>query len=314
MRKEKKINFTLYVILIMMICLLKPVVVWSQIILINEMPRALYYERTMRIKKFKDMKSVGDIVHSDKFWMRQNIISGNISTQMGRIIISESESIKELRVATAFHTRIRIIEEFYFNTTFYKDFNKKAIAPWTSDFSYAFGRYNWRPGTFSYGYENYENNKFNDKGETLLQKMLLGSFFLSYNNPNKALNKITGLDSSKVIFMPFLRYAFNYRDANESIQQGKFYAGKPTSGIALRYNFYKGFYIEGATYFYLSSKHKQPWDPDYTYGFGYFDWRPFRVSVTYGNWIINRFPWNKKIYPDYGFPDGNFKLIFNYSW
>ena len=277
------------------------------------MPRALYYERTMRIKKLKDMKSVGDIVHSDKYWLRQNIISGNISSNMGRIIINETEERKEFRNSMAFFTRIRIIEEFSVNSTFYKDFNPRAVAPWTSDFSYSFGRYNWRPKTFSYGYENYENNKYSDNGKTLLQNFLRGNFFISYNNHTGKLMKKLGMDSTAIALIPFLRYAINYRDAAENVHGG-IYLGKPTMGINCRYTFFKRFYFEGATYFYVKPKHKQPWDPDYSYGFGYFDWRPFRMSVTYGNWVINRFPWNEKAYSSYAFPDGNFRIIFNYSW
>ena len=309
-----KINYMRKVILyIIIFFLFQPFQLIGQIILINEMPRALYYERTMRIKKLKDMKSVGDMVHSDKYWLRQNIISGTISSNMGRVIINETQGQEELRYAMAFFTRIRIIEEFSVNTTFYKDFNTKAVAPWTSDFSYSFGRYSWRPKTFSYGYENYENNKYSNNATTLLRNFLRGNFFFSYNNSFDKIMKKLGLDSTNIILMPFFRYAVNYRDASENVHGG-IYLGKPTMGLSCRYTFIDRFYIEGATYFYLKAKHKQPWDPDYSYGFGYFDWRPFRMSVTYGNWVINRFPWNEKAYSNYGFLDGNFRMIFNYSW
>ncbi|MFL5752299.1 MAG: hypothetical protein ACJ76F_02745, partial [Bacteroidia bacterium] len=59
---------------------------------------------------------------------------------------------------------------------------------------------------------------------------------------------------------------------------------------------------------------KLPWDPDYSYGFGYFDWRNFRISLTYGNWAINRLPWNRNYYPHYGFWDGNFRIVGNWIW
>jgi hypothetical protein len=57
-----------------------------------------------------------------------------------------------------------------------------------------------------------------------------------------------------------------------------------------------------------------PWDPDYTYGFGYFDWRSFRLSLTYGNWAINRWPGRKKVFEEYGFLDGQFRVIANWIW
>jgi hypothetical protein len=75
-------------------------------------------------------------------------------------------------------------------------------------------------------------------------------------------------------------------------------------------------YVESAVYYYPEEKLKKaPWDPDYSYGFGYFDWRSFRLSVTYGNWAVNRFPWNEQTdYPHYGFLDGNFRIIANWIW
>jgi hypothetical protein len=73
--------------------------------------------------------------------------------------------------------------------------------------------------------------------------------------------------------------------------------------------------VEGAVYYYFSPMFTQlPWDPDYSYGFGYFDWRSFRVSLTYGNWAINRFGGKNKLYPTYNFLDGQFKVMVNWIW
>jgi hypothetical protein len=113
--------------------------------------------------------------------------------------------------------------------------------------------------------------------------------------------------------VPFVRYAFRYRDQFER-EHGSPINGKVTLGAAVRYTMYKNIYIEGAAYYYPEQYKQMPWDPDYSYGFGYFDWRSFRLSLTYGNWAINRWPGRKTYYPAYGFLDGQFRLVANWIW
>jgi hypothetical protein len=286
-------------------------------IVVDEAPRGLYYERTARVKKFKDMKDFRDVFHKDKFLLGRNRISGNISYNTGRVLIDDGREVHgEYRQALGFFTRIRFFEEFSFNATFYKDFNPKATARWTSDYSYSIGRYNWRPNRFNYGYENYINNKYKDDLATFGEKFLEGYYFISYSRMlSEKLTKRIRLDStSSVRFTALSRYSINYRNEREEIHGGLF-SGKPYFGLSIRHTVFWNIYIEGAVYYYVSAKYlQQPWDPDYSYGFGYFDWRSFRVSVTYGNWAINRFPWKKTAYPKYGFIDGNFKIAANYIW
>lgn len=291
----------------------------AQVILIDEMPRPLYYERTKRITKFIEMKSMQDVFHSEKFLLGKNIFSGNISHNMGRMLVDDgSIQHKEFRNALGIFIRAHIAEEYYINGLFYKDYNPNAVQRWTSDFTYSYGRFNWRPKTFSFGYENYANNRYSDNAKVLWGKYLQGNYFISYINnlPQTLMKKLTIDNTSAVRFTYFLRYAINYKDEFEIIHGGLF-KGKPNAGISARYTVARNFYLESAIYLYVNPlKQKQPWDPDFSYGFGYFNWKTFRASITYGNWVINRFPWNKneKKYPQYGFPDGNFRIVFNYTW
>lgn len=286
---------------------------YSQII-VDEAPRGLYYMRTQRVKKFKDMKDFRDVFHYDKYLLGRNRISGSLSYNFQRVLINDGfKNRAEYRSAMGIFTRIRFFEEFSFNTTFYIDFNKKAAARWVADYAYSIGRYNWRPYRFNYGYENYINNKYTDNINQFAQKFTEGYYFVSFNaNVPDAITKKIKLDSTTSIkFVPFFRYAFRYRDENEVVR----YEGKPTAGISGRFTLFWNIYVEGAVYYYFDPIYRQlPWDPDFSYGFGYFDWRSFRFSLTYGNWAINRFPGKKTAYPEYGFLDGNFKFVFNYIW
>lgn len=283
---------------------------------INEEPKRLYYDRTQRVHGFWNMHDMRDVTHKDKFLMGKNRITGNFSYNMQRIVLDDGHELhNEIRSALGFYSRIRFFEEFSINTSFYKDFNPKADARWVADYTYAIGRYNWKPNKFNYGYENYLNNKYTDNSNTFLEKFLEGYYFVSYsNNLFKKANDKLKVDSTSLIkFTYFARYAFRYQDANNVIHSAAS-DGKPTVGAGFRYTVFWNIYVETAAYFYPIKGQKQPWDPDYSYGFGYFDWRSFRVSLTYGNWAVNRFPWNETFYKRYGFFDGNFRLVANFIW
>jgi hypothetical protein len=283
-------------------------------IILQEEPNRLYYDFTSRrITKFKDMRNFRDVFHVNKYLMGKNRIMGNFSYNTGRVLIADEHTIQaEYRQALGIYTRIRFFEEFSFITQFFIDFNKKATARWTTDYSYSLGRYNWRPNKFNYGYENYMNNKYSDNGKQFLEKFLEGYYFLSYqhNIPMKAL----ALDSTttlKVIY--FGRYSIRYRD-EFNVQHGDITSGKASLGIASRLTLWRNLYAEGALYYWVDPKQRQPWDPDYSYGFGYFDYRSFRLSFTYGNWAINRFDRSQKKYPNYGFLDGQFRVLVGWIW
>jgi|GEM_PF-1491901 len=283
---------------------------------IDEEPKRLYYERTMRVKKFKEMKDFRDVFHKDKFLLGKNRITGNISFNTGRVLIDDGKELhNETRSALGFFTRIRFFEQFSANATLYHDFNPAASARWTANYTYSIGRYNWKPNKFNYGYENYINNRYSDTWQEIKRKFTEGYYFLSYShNLSEALTKKISFDrTTNLKFTYFSRYAVRYKDYNE-VMHGGLFKGKTVVGAGLRYTLLWNIYIESAIYCYPIPNQKQAWDPDYSYGFGYFDWRSFRLSITYGNWSVNRFPWNKKTYPYYGFTDGNFRFIANWIW
>ena len=287
-------------------------------IVVEEELKMLYWEHTHGRVKLKDAKDFRDVFHKDKYLLGKKRIGGNISYNTGRVLIENSDHTRhnEIRSAIGFFTRIRFFEEFSINTTFYKDYNQNAAPRWISDYYYSIGRYNWRANKFNYGYENYVNNKYKDNFKTFSKKFLEGYYFLSYNQSlsKKLIRKIKLDTTTYVSFVYFARYYINYRDENE-VTHGTFFGGKPVVGGGVRFTLFWNIYVESALYFYyMPTIQQQPWDPDYTYGFGYFDWRSFRISATYGNWSVNRFSWKNSFYPYYGFLDGNFRIAVNWIW
>jgi hypothetical protein len=285
-------------------------------IVVDEEPKMLYYEQTTpRVRKFKDMKDMRDVLHKNKFLLGRKRIMGNISYNTGRVLIDDGkEQHDEYRSALGFFFRVRFFEEFCANATFYKDFNPRATAHWISDYTYSIGRYNWRAGKFNYGYENYQPNKYSDDFKTFGKRFLEGYYYLSYNHYPRLLNAYIHIDSTTSLrLIYFGRYSILYRDRYEQLH-GSILGGKSTVGAAVRFTIFWNIYAEGALYYYPEETlKKQPWDPDYSYGFGYFDWRAFRISLAYGNWAVSRFGGNET-YPRYGFKDGNFRVSANWMW
>jgi hypothetical protein len=284
-------------------------------IVADEAPKDRYYMRKARVTNFWEMKDFRDVFHVDKYLLGRNRFSGNISYNFGRVLIADDgHRVKyEYRSALGFLIRYRFWEEFSVNANLYYDFNRAAAARWISDFTYSIGRYQWRPNKLNFGYENYQNNKYTDNAEQLGEKFMEGYCFLSYNiaMPD-VLGKLIRIDStSSLRITPLARFAPRYRDEFEKVH----YEGKPTAGVTARWTMFWNLYIEGGAYYYFSPVYRQlPWDPDYTYGFGYFDYRSFRASLTYGNWAVNRWPGKKQELNHYGFLDGNFRFVINWMW
>jgi hypothetical protein len=281
----------------------------------DEAPQDRYYMRKARITNFWQMKDFRDVFHVDKYLLGRNRFSGNLAYNWQRVLLKDYPNLDyEYRNALSLFIRWRFYEEISLNTNFFYDFNKRAAARWISDFNYSIGRYQWRPFKVNFGYENYQNNKYTDTPKQLLQKMTEGYFFVSYGIglPDRFLYKIRLDSTTNFRLIPFARWAFSYRDEFEKVHS----EGKPVVGSSLRLTLFWNIYVEGAVYYYFDDigYRQLPWDPDYSYGFGYFDWRSFRLSLTYGNWAVNRFPGKKNYFPNYGFLDGNFRAVLNWVW
>jgi hypothetical protein len=287
----------------------------AQIIIADEAPKDRYYMRKARVTNFWEMKDFRDVFHVDKYMLGRNRFSGNVAYNFARVLVYDDgkRTSYEYRNAASLFLRWRFYEEISANATFYADFNKKAAARWVSDFTYSVGRYHWRPNKLNFGYENYQNNKYTDNADQLFEKMMEGYFFLSYNMamPDVIARAIRIDSTSSFRFSPLVRYATRYRDEFERVH----YEGKPTAGVTARWTMFWNIYIEGGAYYYFTPQYRQlPWDPDYSYGFGYFDYRAFRVSLTYGNWAVNRWPGKARELKHYGFMDGNFRFVINWLW
>lgn len=89
---------------------------------------------------------------------------------------------------------------------------------------------------------------------------------------------------------------------------------KLTGSFGCKYTIIRGFYINFGLFYYPKSGTKEAWNPDYSYGFGYFDWRPGTISMQYANASGNRFNKSDTANGTGGFNNGSLSLSWSYSW
>ncbi len=73
-------------------------------------------------------------------------------------------------------------------------------------------------------------------------------------------------------------------------------------------------YFDVNVFCYPKSGQQQPWDPDYTYGFGFPDWHPGSFSIQYNNYSGNRFSSEDRAENTGKFRDGTITASWSWAW
>ena len=185
--------------------------------------------------------------------------------------------------------------------------------PWNPDFSYVFGYDDWRPYTLSFVYANYGGNRLNPdraNGEHRT-RFEQGGFTLAWKLavPQSAQRWLavhsTGGLSGSVGVTAVPRYF--------DLASGETRHWKRSVHLSFKYNIYEWWYINATLVWYPDGSQQQPWDPDFTWGFGYFDWHPGTITVQYNNYSGNRFPWNDHVPGTGRFRDGSISVSWSWS-
>jgi len=166
-------------------------------------------------------------------------------------------------------------------------------ATWSPDFSYSFGYDDWHPYTLSLVYSNGGGNRFHADRATGERhtRFEQGGWSLGYKFPLRGWARdvfTTGHGDLAGCIT-----AFNYTARYSDLASGSVRADKKSFSMGCRYSLRNWLYATAALYYYPEQGHQQPWDPDFTYGFGYFNWRPGTVSIQYNNFAGNRAPWRR---------------------
>ncbi len=201
---------------------------------------------------------------------------------------------------------------WFASINFVRYLNKDLKAPWNPDFTYVFGYNDWHPYTVSLTYANYGGNRLKpnrSKGEKYT-RFLEGAFSLGWKFPmpdvleNLFIVHETGGIGHSINYTLVPTYSDLASLSKKHFKQKFIFSTK--------YIIYKWWYANLSIHWYPISSQQQPWDPDFTYGFGYFDWHPFTISVQYNNYSGNRFPWKKQPSTSGKFNNGSFSI--SSSW
>lgn len=204
----------------------------------------------------------------------------------------------------------RPLSYWFFNATFYKYINENLKATWSPDFSYTFGYDDWHPYTFSLTYANYGGNRLFPTKNEVFTDFLSGGFNLAwkFSVPRFIEELFIVHESGGIGGSIAYSVVPNYLDINT--QEQKHF--KQSLRLNLKYTIYEWFYVNATFFYYPFPEQQQPWDPDFTYGFGFFDWHPGTISIQYNNYSGNRYPWNKNTGTG-GFENGGFSISWSWS-
>jgi len=214
----------------------------------------------------------------------------------------------------ALSLRYNPISSWFVQTTYYRYRDEDLQAPWDPDFSYSFGYDDWHPYTLSLVYANYGGNRLHpdrsqDERFTRFEE---GTFSLGWKfSVPRALEESllvhpTGSIGCNINYNVTPKYvdlaSLSRKDVKQSVSLG------------CKYTIYKWWYANFTLYAYPFPKQQQPWDPDFTYGFGYFDWHSGTLSIQYNNYSGNRFPWRQRSADTGHFQDGSFMASISWSF
>jgi len=197
--------------------------------------------------------------------------------------------------------------------TFIRYVNADRQQRWNPDFTYSFGYDDWHPGTFSAVYSNYTGNRFfpdpasNEKRSAFNQ----GQWSLGYkfSLPEELKPIFLVGDDDQLGCSGNVNLTPRYSDLRS--RSVKPY--KKSLALGCRYTRPSGWYANVTLLAYPDRSQQQPWDPDFTYGFGYFDWRPGTISVQYNNYSGNRLP-GHNVPGDGRFRKGSISMSWSTAW
>jgi hypothetical protein len=203
---------------------------------------------------------------------------------------------------------------WYVSATFYKYLRKGYQASWDPDFSYVFGYDDWHPYTFSLTYSNYGGNRLRPdrkKGERF-SRFEEGTFSLGWKFvlPEYLEDLFTVHPDGGIGCVLNYNLSPSFFDLS-SLESQRW---KQSVSLSIKYTIYRWWYANMTLYWYPRPEQQQAWGPDFTYGFGYFDWHAGTVSIQYNNYSGNRYPWRKRGSGAGTIKDGTISISWSWAW
>jgi hypothetical protein len=203
---------------------------------------------------------------------------------------------------------------WFAQVAFYKYLRPEWQQPWHPDFTYSFGYDDPRPGNWGLFYANYTGTRLQPNeaaGEHRFnfpegQWTIARRFALPKSLEPTLLvgDGDSALCSAEGHLMP--RF--------ERVEGGPPGHDKVSLSLGCRYMRPHGWYFDTSVFVYPRGGQQQPWDPDFTYGFGYADWRPGQLAIRYNNYSGNRFPGRERAPGEGRFDSGSISVTWTVPW
>lgn len=206
------------------------------------------------------------------------------------------------------------ISYWFGQVTFYRYLFADRQQAWNPDFTYSFGYDDWHSDTFSVVYSNYTGNRFSPdltKGEKwTVFNQGQWSFGYKYMLPRVLEPILLVGDGDQIGCNANLNITPQYTDLRTL--STKYY--KKSVAFGCRYARPSGWYANVTIFAYPARLQQQPWDPDFSYGFGYFDPHPGTISIQYNNYSANRFPGHDAVRGDGSPRKGSISISWSTQW
>ncbi|SNS33687.1 hypothetical protein SAMN06265795_102272 [Noviherbaspirillum humi] len=238
-------------------------------------------------------------------------LQSNVSAQSGL----QSQGANTLTSPTAVvNLRYNPLSYWFFNFTARRYFLPDRQQPWNPDFTYAFGYDDWHPYTLSLIYGNYGGNRFSPdygRGEART-RFNQGTLSYAFKFPMpKLLEPLFLIDEKDQVNCSV---GANVTPRYTDLKTLSLKAYKKSLALGCRYTTPENWYANITLFYFPNREQQQPWDPDFTYGFGYFDWHPGTISVQYNNYSGNRFPGRETAPGQGGFRNGSISITWSIPW
>lgn len=263
---------------------------------------------------FEEWSAPEDSEHSFFYGLSGNIAIGYplLETPSANLPANATSGPTNTNITATLSLKYTILGNWFVSTTLYHYFDSQQQQPWNPDFTYVFGYSDWRPYTLSLIYSNYGGNRFHATKEQAITEFKQGTWSLGWKFPvtEPVIDWLSFTDEGAV----GCQIDFNYTPEYFDMVSTSYRTSHKTLSLGCKYSIAGNWYVNSTIFYYFNSQQKQPWNPDYTYGFGYFDWRPGTFTLQYNNYSGNRWHPSERGDDTGRFKDGSITLSYSFSF